>query len=98
METGMMKVVFSSIINGKHGDLQTNGTHAEQRCKTAFKPEIKYGKAKAEKDEFADKTSHEVFTSLVNASNCANLQNEKALDGYLTITAEGAFLREFFSK
>ena len=81
MDAGMMKVAFSSMMNRTTGDLLAN---EDARCdgaaadkKEVFKPNIRFSQPKAEADDFKDKTSHEVFNSLINASNCANLQTEK---------------------
>ena len=102
MDAGMMKVVFSSMMNRTAGDLSANkaarcetGAADKADKKEVLKPNIRFSEPKAEADDFKEKTSQEVFTSLVNASSCANLQTEKALDGYLTFTPEGAFLREY---
>lgn len=98
MEAGM-KVVFSSIINGTSGNWPANEATGREfdviDKKDCFKPEISFSQPKPELDDFKEKSAQEVFESLINASNCANLQAEKALDGYLTFTPAGAFLREY---
>lgn len=104
MESGMMKVVFSSIINGSHRKL-ANETKCDNR-ETAAKTENVYkaGLLSNDTDQAADnfdynnyqeKTSQEVFAALVNASNCANLRMVREPDRYLTFAPGGAFLRKY---
>lgn len=91
----MMKVVFSKISNGNHGDLQANEATMGNIRGNCFKPKINYARQKAEPDAYKDQSSQEVFASLINASNCANLQDEKALEEYLTFTPDNAFSRKY---
>ncbi len=80
-----MKVVFSSISNSSRGALQVNEANSGKTASgSSFKPKIKYARPKAEQNNFKEQSSREIFASLVNASNCANLQEEKVLDEYLT--------------
>jgi hypothetical protein len=89
----MMKVVFSSISNSSRGDLQANeANRGKLASKNSFKPKIKYARPKAEQGVLNEQTSREVFASLVNASSCANLLDEKVLDGYVTF-AQGPVLK-----
>jgi hypothetical protein len=100
MESGVMKVVLSSIFNGSHRELPA----AEAICgrrETAEKTEKNYkpvllftGKDQAE-DDYQEKTSREVFASLVNASNCANFHMDSEHDRYLTFASAGSFLRKY---
>jgi hypothetical protein len=99
MESGMMKVVFSSIINGSQRELPSNEAKSGRSESAAsqenrFKPEIRYSPAKEKPVGYQEKTSCEVFASLINASNCANLYDEKVLDGYVTVTSGSSILRK----
>lgn len=88
MESGMMKVVLSSIINGSHKELPA----AEAICgnrETVVKNQAE--------DYYQEKTSREVFASLVNASNCANYHMDREPDKYLTFatfTPGGKLIRK----
>ncbi len=97
MESGMMKVVFSSIINGTRRDLTANETkkgryESALESNIRLKPGLNDALSNITPVDFEEKTSREVFSSLINASNCANILKEKALDGYVTITPDGAIL------
>jgi hypothetical protein len=89
-----MKVVFSNISNGNHGDLQANEANGSGIQASGFKPKIKYARQKAEQDAYKDQSSQEVFASLINASNCANVRDEKVLDGYLTFAPDNVMRRK----
>lgn len=100
MESGMMKIVFSSINNGTSRDMSANETSRHDvelntNHNDCFMPKIRFSQPKAQSDDFKEKSAQEVFSSLVNASNCANLRVDNALEGYLTFTPEGAFLRKY---
>lgn len=100
MESDMMKVVYSSIINGMNRELspneiQCNAFKAVIAHKESFMTEIQLSQPMVQSDDLDEKSSLEVFTSLVNASNCANFQTERVLNGYLTFAPESALIREY---
>ncbi len=88
-----MKVVFSSIVNGTSGDVSANEVKSndsdsavDKSC--CFKPQFTFSQTKAESSELFDKSSQEAFDSLINASNCANLQENKSIEGYFVVLAQ----------
>lgn len=93
MESGMMKVVFSSIINGNHENIPANEACAHPKAAVkSFKPQITYSQPSATPEAFVEKSSREVFASLINAANCANVQEDRLMGGYITYTKEGSSL------
>ena len=99
MESGKMTVVFSSIGNGSHQKWPGNKAKSDRREPAAnlekrFMPDIKYFDTIHTPVDFREKSSSVAFTSLINASSCANIQNDKALNGYVTVTPDGAYLRK----
>jgi hypothetical protein len=98
MESGMMKVVFSSIRNGSRGELPANEAKKGSVTKpeNSFKPKIKYARPEAERNDFQAQSSREVFAALINASNCANLQDEKALEEYITFAPGSVLNKKYF--
>lgn len=78
MEAGMMKIVYSSILNGMRGDLSANKAKRTApeviKKEDCVKPETRYSLPNSDYNHFGGKSSQEVYISLINASSCANLQ------------------------
>ena len=91
MESGMMKVVFSSLVNREDKEIsayQEKLGVLESQCSKKYHRQSKISVTAPgdDTDDYVDKSSREVFTSLVNASNCANMQSEKMIYGFVTLT------------
>lgn len=95
MESGMMKVVFSSIINGSHRELANETKCASQETAEKTEKNHKPGLDFNNYNKYQEKTSREVFAALVNASNCANLRMDREPDRYLTLAPGGSFLCKY---
>ncbi len=90
-----MKVVFSNIRNGGAGDLTANDETLgciEAVSSRNSRSETRFKQVQEKSDDFIEKSAQDVFESLVNASNCANVQSEKIANGYMTMTRRGVYL------
>lgn len=99
MESGMMKVIISSIINGSRSELPATEAICGSRetvvkTENEHRPEFFYSDKKQAADGYKEKTSREVFATLVNASNCANRHMDNKPDGYLTFAPGRNFFRK----
>ena len=94
MESKMMKVVFSDIKNGSHRGLPENDAK-NGKSESAAKRNIRFrhGILKKKTGGIRKNASREITDSLINATNCANLQNEKAVYGYMNLASDGALLQ-----
>ncbi len=86
-----MKVVFSDIKNGSHRGLAANDAK-NGKSESAAKKNIRFRHSILMKKTggIRNNASRGIADSLINAANCANLQNEKAVYGYMNFTSDGA--------